>query len=114
MNNNGQGPSRRIGKAGGDAKLESDGKGDKIEGKVQNAVGGLKDTSERNRRRGCLLVLPILDSFTPGANERFQICAHARTNFASRGTCSLSARYNQRFYTTAQRSQRPRSRKRGR
>jgi uncharacterized protein YjbJ (UPF0337 family) len=27
----------------GDAKLESDGKADKIEGKVQNAIGGLKD-----------------------------------------------------------------------
>ena len=33
-----------VGKAVGDAKLESQGKADKIEGKVQNAVGGLKDT----------------------------------------------------------------------
>ena len=33
-----------VGKAIGDAKLESEGKADKIEGKVQNAVGGLKDT----------------------------------------------------------------------
>jgi uncharacterized protein YjbJ (UPF0337 family) len=33
-----------VGKAVGDAKLESEGKADKIEGKVQNAVGGLKDT----------------------------------------------------------------------
>jgi uncharacterized protein YjbJ (UPF0337 family) len=32
-----------VGKAVGDAKLESDGKTDKIAGKVQNAVGGLKD-----------------------------------------------------------------------
>jgi uncharacterized protein YjbJ (UPF0337 family) len=32
-----------IGKAVGDAKLQSDGKADKVEGKVQNAVGGLKD-----------------------------------------------------------------------
>ena len=32
-----------IGKVVGDAKLESDGKADKIAGKVQNAVGGLKD-----------------------------------------------------------------------
>jgi uncharacterized protein YjbJ (UPF0337 family) len=32
-----------VGKAVGDAKLESDGKADKIEGKIQNAVGGLKD-----------------------------------------------------------------------
>ena len=32
-----------VGKAVGDAKLESDGKTDKIEGKVQNAIGGLKD-----------------------------------------------------------------------
>jgi uncharacterized protein YjbJ (UPF0337 family) len=33
-----------VGKAVGDAKLESEGKSDKIEGKVQNAIGGLKDT----------------------------------------------------------------------
>ena len=33
-----------AGKALGDAKLEADGKADRIEGKVQNAVGGLKDT----------------------------------------------------------------------
>ena len=33
-----------IGKAVGDAKLTADGKSDKVEGKVQNAVGGLKDT----------------------------------------------------------------------
>ena len=32
-----------VGKATGDAKLESEGKADKIEGKVQNAIGGLKD-----------------------------------------------------------------------
>jgi uncharacterized protein YjbJ (UPF0337 family) len=28
----------------GDAKLEAEGKSDKVAGKVQNAVGGLKDT----------------------------------------------------------------------
>lgn len=32
-----------VGKAIGDAKLEAEGKADTIEGKVQNAVGGLKD-----------------------------------------------------------------------
>jgi len=32
-----------VGKAVGDAKLESEGKVDRIEGKVQNAIGGLKD-----------------------------------------------------------------------
>lgn len=32
-----------IGKAVGDAKLESEGNADKIAGKIQNAVGGLKD-----------------------------------------------------------------------
>jgi uncharacterized protein YjbJ (UPF0337 family) len=32
-----------IGKATGDAKLEGEGKADKAEGKIQNAVGGLKD-----------------------------------------------------------------------
>ncbi len=33
-----------VGRAIGDSKLESEGKTDKIEGKVQNAIGGLKDT----------------------------------------------------------------------
>jgi uncharacterized protein YjbJ (UPF0337 family) len=32
-----------VGKVTGDAKLETEGKADKAEGKVQNAVGGLKD-----------------------------------------------------------------------
>jgi uncharacterized protein YjbJ (UPF0337 family) len=36
-----------IGKAVGDAKLQSDGKADKVEGKVQNAVGGLKDALKK-------------------------------------------------------------------
>ena len=36
-----------IGKATGDAKLEAEGKADKVEGKIQNAVGGLKDTLRR-------------------------------------------------------------------
>jgi uncharacterized protein YjbJ (UPF0337 family) len=36
--------SRRLAGAIGDSKLESKGKADKIEGKVQNAIGGVKDT----------------------------------------------------------------------
>ncbi|HEV2561668.1 MAG TPA: CsbD family protein [Rhizomicrobium sp.] len=32
-----------VGKAVGDAKLQSEGQADKVEGKIQNAVGGLKD-----------------------------------------------------------------------
>ncbi len=32
-----------IGKAVGDAKLQSDGRADRVEGKVQNALGGVKD-----------------------------------------------------------------------
>ena len=32
-----------VGKAIGDAKLQSDGKADKAVGKIQNAVGGLSD-----------------------------------------------------------------------
>jgi len=32
-----------VGKAIGDAKLESEGKADKIEGRVQNAIGSVKD-----------------------------------------------------------------------
>jgi uncharacterized protein YjbJ (UPF0337 family) len=33
-----------AGKAVGDTKLQSEGKATKVEGKVQNAIGGLKDT----------------------------------------------------------------------
>ena len=33
-----------VGKTIGDAKLEAEGEADKVEGKVQNAVGGIKDT----------------------------------------------------------------------
>ena len=36
-----------IGKATGDAKLQADGKADKVEGKVQNAIGGLKDALKK-------------------------------------------------------------------
>ena len=32
-----------LGKAVGDSKLESEGKADQVKGKIQNAVGGLKD-----------------------------------------------------------------------
>ena len=32
-----------IGKATGDAKLQADGRADKAKGKVQNAIGGIKD-----------------------------------------------------------------------
>ena len=32
-----------VGKAVGDNKLVAEGKSDKVEGKVQNAVGGMKD-----------------------------------------------------------------------
>ncbi|MGP8118909.1 MAG: CsbD family protein [Xanthobacteraceae bacterium] len=32
-----------VGKAVGDAKLEAEGNADKIEGHVQNALGGVKD-----------------------------------------------------------------------
>ncbi len=36
-----------IGKMTGDTKLQSDGKVDDVEGKVQNAVGGLKDALQK-------------------------------------------------------------------
>jgi uncharacterized protein YjbJ (UPF0337 family) len=32
-----------AGKALGDTKLTAEGKSDKVEGKIQNAIGGLKD-----------------------------------------------------------------------
>lgn len=44
-----------LGKLTGDAKLQSDGKADQIEGKAQNAIGGIKDTArealDRNDRK---------------------------------------------------------------
>ncbi|TQD33305.1 CsbD family protein (plasmid) [Rhodobacter capsulatus] len=33
-----------IGKAIGDKKLETEGEAEKVAGKIQNAVGGIKDT----------------------------------------------------------------------
>jgi len=33
-----------AGKVLGDSKLESEGKGNQVKGKMQNAVGGIKDT----------------------------------------------------------------------
>ena len=33
-----------VGKAVGDAKLQSDGKADKVAGRIQNAICGIKDT----------------------------------------------------------------------
>lgn len=33
-----------AGKAVGDAKLASEGQADKVEGRIQNAIGSLKDT----------------------------------------------------------------------
>jgi uncharacterized protein YjbJ (UPF0337 family) len=36
-----------AGKAVGDSKLVADGQADKVEGKIQNAVGGLKDALKK-------------------------------------------------------------------
>ena len=36
-----------AGKMLGDSKLVADGKSDKVEGKIQNAVGGLKDALKK-------------------------------------------------------------------
>lgn len=40
-----------IGRALGDTKLETEGKADKAEGKVQNTVGGIKDAVRGTDRR---------------------------------------------------------------
>jgi uncharacterized protein YjbJ (UPF0337 family) len=40
-----------VGKATGDEKLKREGQLDQVKGKVENAVGGMKDTvRERNRK----------------------------------------------------------------
>jgi uncharacterized protein YjbJ (UPF0337 family) len=41
----------------GDAKLQSDGKTDELEGKVQNAIGGLKDALKKLRIQDRLRLL---------------------------------------------------------
>ena len=38
-----------AGKLTGDAKLQAEGKADKMKGKVQNAVGGAKDAIRQNK-----------------------------------------------------------------
>ncbi len=40
-----------IGKVTGDSKIEAEGQADRAEGKVQNAVGGMKDTVRDAIRR---------------------------------------------------------------
>jgi uncharacterized protein YjbJ (UPF0337 family) len=40
-----------IGKVTGDTKIEAEGQADRAEGKVQNAVGGMKDTVRDAVRR---------------------------------------------------------------
>ncbi|KQW83095.1 CsbD family protein [Brevundimonas sp. Root1279] len=39
-----------AGKVTGDEKLKAEGRADQVEGKVQNAVGGLKDTLRDDNR----------------------------------------------------------------
>ncbi len=39
-----------AGKALGDEKLKREGQADKVEGKVQNVVGGIKDTLKEDRK----------------------------------------------------------------
>ncbi len=39
-----------AGKVTGDEKLKSEGRADQVEGKIQNAVGGLKDTLRGDKR----------------------------------------------------------------
>lgn len=39
-----------IGKVTGDEKLKAEGRAEQVEGKVQNAVGGLKDTLRDDKR----------------------------------------------------------------
>ena len=38
-----------LGKMTGDSKLQAEGKADQVEGKVQNAVGGVKDSLRDHR-----------------------------------------------------------------
>ncbi len=38
-----------VGKLTGDTKMQAEGKTDKVEGKVQNTVGGVKDAAKGNR-----------------------------------------------------------------
>lgn len=40
-----------IGRAVGDSKMETEGKGDQVAGKVKNAVGGIKDSLRDNDDR---------------------------------------------------------------
>lgn len=39
-----------LGKATGDEKLKAEGRADQVEGKVQNTVGGIKDTLRDDKR----------------------------------------------------------------
>jgi uncharacterized protein YjbJ (UPF0337 family) len=38
-----------LGRMTGDSKLEAEGKGDQVKGKIQNAIGGVKDALKEDR-----------------------------------------------------------------
>ena len=40
-----------VGKVVGDAKLKTEGKADQVEGKLQNALGGLKDAAREAAKK---------------------------------------------------------------
>ena len=40
-----------VGKVVGDAKLKAEGKSDQVEGKLQNAVGGVKDAAREAAKK---------------------------------------------------------------
>ena len=56
-----------VGKTAGNAKLEAEGKADKVEGNVQNAVGGLKDKATSQRKTS----QRVSQSASPTSQTRF-------------------------------------------
>jgi uncharacterized protein YjbJ (UPF0337 family) len=60
---------KAIGKAVGDAKLQSDGNADKVEGKIQNAIGGLKDALRKLGLRTFALTIAIGNGSASRVNQ---------------------------------------------
>jgi uncharacterized protein YjbJ (UPF0337 family) len=73
--------NQAAGKVVGDAKLESEGQADKVEGKIQNAIGSLKDTLKGNRDRGWLRSPSGRTALSIGSHLLFGTCGSLGLNF---------------------------------
>jgi uncharacterized protein YjbJ (UPF0337 family) len=80
-----------AGKMVGDSKLEAEGKADKAVGKVQNTIGGIKDSLRKGRRTKNSLSLWSASS-TVGSKAAHNLSRRRTQPTTSAGLCRRSTR----------------------